>query len=88
MLEKMLGCTLLEKLQAILLMEANFNHSNKEIFGKRMLDNVRNHELKPEEMYSKKGKVSDDGTLTKVIFNKLVRQPRLLAGVVSVDAVD
>ena len=86
MLEKILGCTLLAKLQAILLMEANFNHSNKEMFGKNMLDNVRNHELKPEEMYSKKGKVSDDGTLTKVVFNKLVRQTRLLAGVASVDA--
>ena len=41
MLEKKLGCTLLAKLRAILLMEADFNHSNKEIFGSRMLDNVR-----------------------------------------------
>ena len=37
MLEKMLGCTLLTKLRAILIMEADFNHSNKEIFGFRML---------------------------------------------------
>ena len=29
MLEKMLGCTFLTKLRAILLMEAEFNHSNK-----------------------------------------------------------
>ena len=48
MLEKKLGCTLLEKLQAILLMEADFNHSNKEIFGSRMLDNVRKYGLMPE----------------------------------------
>ena len=72
MLEKMLGCTLLAKLRAILLMEADFNHSNKEIFGKRMLDNVRKHGLMPEEIYSEKGKVPDDGTLAKVIFNDVV----------------
>ena len=35
MLEKKLGCILLAKLQAILLMEADFNHSNKETFGKK-----------------------------------------------------
>ena len=37
MLEKMLVCTLLTNLRAILLIEADFNHSNKDIFGFRML---------------------------------------------------
>ena len=67
-------------------MEADFNHSNKEIFGKRTLDNVRKHGLVPEEMYSEGGKVPGDGTLAKVIFNNVVRQTRLSAGVESVDA--
>ena len=86
MLEKKLGCTLLAKLRAIRLMEADFNHSNKEIFGSRMLDNVRKYGLMPEEIYSERGKVPDDGTLAKVIFNDVVRQTRLSAGVASVDA--
>ena len=68
MLEKMLGCTLLAKLCAIILMEADFNHLNKEMFGKRMLDNVRKHGLVPEEIYSKRGKVPDNGTLAKVMM--------------------
>ena len=47
MLEKMLGCTFLTKLRAILLMEADFNHSNKEIFGFRMLENARKYGFIP-----------------------------------------
>ena len=86
MIEKMLGCTLLAKLQAILLVEADFNHSNKEIFGHRMLKNARKCGFMPEEIYSERGKVPDDGTLAKVIFNDVVRQTRLSAGVSSVDA--
>ena len=86
MLEKTLGCTLLAKLQVILLMEADFNHLNKEIFRKRTLDNVRKYGLVPEEIYSERGKVPDDGTLARVTFNDVVRQTRLSAGVASVDA--
>ena len=86
MIEKMLGCTLLAKLRSILLMEADFNHSNKEIFGHRMLENARKYGFMPEEIYSERGKVPDDGTLAKVIFNDVVRQTRLSTGVSSVDA--
>ena len=58
----------MEKSRAILLMEADFNHVNKEIFGYRMLQNVRKHQLMPEEVYSKRNKTADDGTLAKVLF--------------------
>ena len=67
-------------------MEADFNHSNKEIFGSRMLDNVRKYGLMPEETYRERGKVPDDGTLAKVIFNDVVRHTQLSEGVASVDA--
>ncbi len=40
MLEKMYGCTLVNKLRAILLMEAKLNFSNKVVYGVRMIDNV------------------------------------------------
>ena len=38
-----------------------------------------------EEIYSERGKVPDDGTLAKVIFNDVVRQTRLVAGMGLVD---
>lgn len=64
----MFGCSLVNKLRAILLMEmeADFNASNKIIFGERMMDNVRKYGHMPEEIYSEKGKMADDGSLTKV----------------------
>ena len=68
MLEKMHGYTLMSKLRAILLMEADFNFSNKIIYGVRMMDNARKYGLMPEEIYSEKNKMADNGTLAKVLF--------------------
>ena len=86
MLEKMFGCTLISKLRAILLMEADFNFSNKLVYGVRMMDNVRKHNLMPEEIYSEKGKTADDGSLAKVLFYDILRQTRVAAGLGSIDA--
>ena len=44
------------KLLAILMMEADFNFSNKLIYGVRMMNNVWRHDWMPEEIYSKKGR--------------------------------
>jgi hypothetical protein len=42
MLEKIAGCSpLVEKMRAILIMEADFNFMNKMIVGDRMLNNAR-----------------------------------------------
>jgi hypothetical protein len=54
MLEKTLGVTLVSKQQAILLMEADFNVSNKIVYGVRMMKNVRDHHLMSEDFFSKK----------------------------------
>ena len=51
-----------------------------------MLDNGRQHGLMPEKIYSERGKVLDDGTPTKIIFNFMVRQTKLSAGVTPIDA--
>ena len=85
MLDKMLGCTLLTKLRDILLTEADFNHSNKEIFGFGMLQNARKYGFIPEEVYSERCKTADDGTLAKVLFQDVVIQTRLTAGLALVD---
>ena len=85
MLGKMYGCTLVSKLRVILLMEADFNFSNKMIYGVRMMNNVKKVGWIPEEIYSEKGKTADNGSLAKVLFYDIVWQARVLAGLSSVD---
>jgi hypothetical protein len=73
MLEKLFGCAPITKVRSILLMEADFNSTNKIIYGQRMLQVVRNYRLMPEEIYSKKNRLAEDGTLVKVLFCDIVR---------------
>jgi hypothetical protein len=86
MLEKMFGCALITKLRSILLMEADFNATNKIIYRQRMLQMGRKYKLMPEEVFSKRNRLADDGTLIKVLFYDIVRQTRLPAGISVVDA--
>ncbi len=67
-------------------MEADLNFSNKMIFGVWMMENVRQHGWMPEEIYSKKGKTADDGTLAKVLFYDIAWQSRVAEGLSSIDA--
>jgi hypothetical protein len=62
MLEKTLGVTLVTKLRAILLMEADFNATNKIIYGNRMMEKAREYNLMPEEIFSERNRMADDGT--------------------------
>ncbi len=86
MLEKMFGCALITKLWSILLMEADFNATNKIIYGHWMLHQVQKYKLIPEEIYSKRNHLADNGTLTKVLYYDIVRQVRLPVGISAVDA--
>ena len=86
MLEKTLGVTLVTKLRAILLMEADFNATNKIVYGNRMMAKAREHSLMPEEIFSKKNRMADDGTLSKMLFCNLARQVRAPAAIAFVDA--
>ena len=86
MLEKMFGCTLISKLRSILLMEADFNFVNKQIYGVRMLDQVRKYKLMPDEIFSERNRMAEDGTLAKTLFYDISRQSRRPAGLASVDA--
>ena len=74
MLENMFGLSLVTKLLSILLMEADFNFSNKTIYSGRMLVNVRKYNLMPEDIFSERNRMADDGTLDKVLFYDIVRQ--------------
>ena len=85
MLQKLCGCSLITKLRAILLMEAEFNGANKMVYGIRMLEQARRNNLMPKEVFSKRNKMADNGTLTKVLTYDIIRQTRRSAGVASVD---
>ena len=86
MLQKLFGCSLITKLRAILLMEADFNSANKIVYGIRMLEQARTHNLMPKEVFSERNKMADDGTLTKVFTYNIIRQTRQSAGIALVDA--
>jgi hypothetical protein len=50
-----------------------------------MLDVVRKYKLMPEEIYSEKNCLTDDGILVKVLFYDIMRQTRLPVGICAVD---
>jgi hypothetical protein len=74
MLKKMFIMHLVSKMRAILLMEADFNMMNKEVYGVLMLDEARKYKLIPEEIFSKKNCTADDGGLAQTLFHDIVRQ--------------
>ncbi len=86
MLEKTFRVRLVSKLRSILLMEADFNAMNKEVYGVRMLNTARKYKLVPEEIFSKKNPMADDGGLAKTLFYDIAWQTRLTAAIASVDA--
>ncbi|KAL7521202.1 hypothetical protein ACHAWX_005896 [Stephanocyclus meneghinianus] len=86
MLEKQPGVRLISKLRAILLMEADFNAANKILFGNRMLNQIRRYKLMPEEIFSERQRMADDGIMAKVLFYDISRQLRAPAALALVDA--
>jgi hypothetical protein len=86
MLEKMFGVRLVSKLRAILLIEADFNGMNKEVYGVQMLEEARKYKLILEEIFSEKNRMADNGSLAKTLFYDIVQQTRSSAVIASVDA--
>jgi hypothetical protein len=67
-------------------MAADFNASNKIMYGVRMMKNICNHRLMPEEIYSEKNQMADNRMLTKTLFYNVTHQARVPAVIASVDA--
>jgi hypothetical protein len=86
MLEKTFGVWLVSKLQAILLMEADFNATNKEAYGVRMLEEARQYKLVPEEIFSGQNCMANNGGLAKPLSYDIVPQLRVPAAIALVDA--
>ena len=72
--EKIFCCSLVSKLRVTLLLEATSNCAYKIIFGFRMMENARHHNLVPTEIYSERGRTADDGTLAKTLAFDVIRQ--------------
>ncbi len=51
-----------------------------------MLNNARAHNFMPEEIFSKKNHMADNGTLCKTLFYNIARQAHLPAAIALVDA--
>ena len=73
MLQEMFGMSLVSKLCAILLMEADFNAMNKEVYGAKMLKEARKYKLVQEEIFSEKNRTANDGGLAKTLFYNIVQ---------------
>jgi hypothetical protein len=72
-IEKVMGVNLINILWAILLMEVDFNAANKIIYGEHLLDNVCEYKLMPEEIFSVKNYMADNGALLKTLFYDIVQ---------------
>ncbi len=67
-------------------MEADFNATNKIVYGNQMLHNAREHNLMPEEIFSEKNWMANNRTLCKTLFYDITRQARVPAAIALVNA--
>ena len=88
MIEKLKGVIRVDKLRALLLMEADFNSLNKLIFSSRMIRSSEQHKRVPEELFGSRKKLS---AILVVVNKRLVtdtfRQKRRSGAIAGVDAV-
>jgi hypothetical protein len=72
MLEKMFGVCLVSKLHAILVVIADFNAMNKEVYDARMLEEARKYKLVLEGIFNEKNRTADNGGSVKTLFYNIV----------------
>ena len=77
LLEKKEGLRIIQKLRAILLMEADFNMVNKIMIGDRMIKQAEKHgELPADTIGGRKDMASHEGGLNRVLMSDVSRQRR------------
>ncbi len=86
MLEKVAGVALVNKLRAILLMEADYNFFNKWVFGYKALDLLYNQGYIPQDQFSQRESTAEDARFDNRITMDISRQLRVPLAAVSVDA--
>ena len=85
LIEKEFGNIYLEKMRAIVLLEADMNWLNKLVFAKRMMDQAYDNGMVPPEQFARRGTQAAHGVLSKVLFCDIVRALHVVAGLPSVD---
>ena len=86
MLEKVAGIALVNKLRAILLMEADYNFFNKWVFGYKAINRLYEEGYIPEDQYSQRESTTEDARLDSRLTMDISRQLRIPLAAVSVDA--
>ena len=87
MLEKSPGVIKVDKLRAILLMEADFNATNKLIFGSRMIKNIEDRQGFPDELYgSRKNCSAIEVAINRRLTIDIIKQKRRPGVIAGVDA--
>ena len=87
MLEKIKDCIKVDKLRAILLMEADFNFVNKLMFGHRLIKHVSTHQRMPEELYGCiHNKSAQEVSVNRRLTLELFRAKRRNGAIAGVDA--
>ena len=85
LIEKEFGNIYLEKMRAIVLLEADMNWLNKLVFAKRMMDRAYDQGLVPVDQFARRGTQAAHGVLCKALFCDMVRALHVVAGIPSVD---
>jgi hypothetical protein len=87
MLEKTQGVIQVDKLRAILLMEADFNFYNGLMFAKRMMDRAESNHWIPREIYGgRKNHEAIEVAMNRRLLADIARQRRVPLAIASVDA--
>jgi hypothetical protein len=86
LLEKVAGVALVNKLQAILLMEANFNYINRWVFRFQAINKMYALGYIPGDQYSQKESTAEDTHMDNRLTMDISRQLRHLLATMSADA--
>ena len=87
MLEKEAGNTRVDKLRAILLMEADFNFLNKLLFGHRLVQQIEAHHRFPDELYGSRASLSAISVaINRRLTIDIFKQKRRTGTIAGVDA--
>ena len=87
MIEKLPGVTLVNKLRAILLMEADFNFGNRLIIGKKMVQGLEKKQFFPQDSFGSRNNLcAIEVPVCRALFFDVVRQRKYNAALGSYDA--
>ena len=86
LLEKELGNSRIDKLQAICLLEADFNWLLRQVFARQMMRRMQQANMLPIEQIVVKGKTAIDGIMRKQLFYDDINTLHINASLSSTDA--